>query len=93
LKSRTALMTSSSRTADRSVLLYSQRSTSFFPPVGNCFGYVANEWLTLSGAGQDRSKVGDVFQNSYVTLWGAREGRPSELISRGVPIASTPEPH
>jgi hypothetical protein len=25
-------------------------------------------------------RVGDVFQNSYVTLWGAREGRPSELI-------------
>ena len=60
--------------------LYSQRSTSFFPPVGNCFGYVANEWLTFQVQVKIGPRVGDVFQNSYVTLWGAREGRPSELI-------------
>jgi hypothetical protein len=56
---------------------------SYFPPVGNCLGYYANEWMTF----QIRVKTGprrttanfDEFTNSYVQLWVAREGQPSEL--------------
>jgi hypothetical protein len=27
--------------------LYSQKDTSYFPSIGNCFGYAANEWMTF----------------------------------------------
>ena len=64
--------------------LYSQGSTSYFPPTGNCFPYVANEWMTFQVRIQTgpRMTTGaqDVFQNSYVTLWLAREGQPSQLL-------------
>jgi len=60
--------------------LYSQDTKGYFAPNGNCFGYVANEWMTFQVHVQIGPRVGDEFKNSYVTLWGAREGKPSELI-------------
>ena len=60
--------------------LYSQSSSSYFAPVGNCFGYVANEWLTFQIQIKTGPRVNDEFTNSYVTLWGAREGKASEPI-------------
>ena len=57
--------------------LYSQSSTSYYPPVGNCFPYVANEWLTFQVEIKTGRRVKDEFTNSYVTLWVAREGQPS----------------
>jgi hypothetical protein len=60
--------------------LYSQRNTSFFPPVGNCFGYVANEWLTFQVEIKTGPRVNDEFTNSFVTLWVARAGQPSQRV-------------
>ena len=60
--------------------LYSQNSTSYFPPVGNCFGYTPNEWITFQVRIKTGPRVGDEFTNSFVTLWAAREGQPSELV-------------
>jgi hypothetical protein len=60
--------------------LYSQNSTSYFAPVGNCFGYVANEWLTFQVEIRIGPRVNDEFTNSLVTLWIAREGRASEPV-------------
>ena len=67
--------------------LYSQGYTSYFAPTGNCFPYVANEWLTFQVQVKIGPRVGDVFQNSYVTLWGARDGKPSELIIQWGPYS------
>jgi hypothetical protein len=60
--------------------LYSQSSTSYFAPTGNCFGYFPNEWLTYQVRIKTGPRVGNEFKNSYVTLWVAREGRSSELV-------------
>jgi hypothetical protein len=60
--------------------LYSQSGTSYFAPTGNCFGYVANEWITYQVRIKTGPRVGDEFTNSYVTLWAAREGKASELV-------------
>jgi hypothetical protein len=60
--------------------LYHQDTTGYFAPNGNCFGYVANEWMTFQMKVQIGPRVGDEFQGSYITLWGAREGQPSELL-------------
>ncbi|MGE5522225.1 MAG: hypothetical protein ACM3SS_00810 [Rhodospirillaceae bacterium] len=61
--------------------LYSQaRTASFFPPDGNCFGYVADEWMTFQLRIKTGPRVKDEFANSYVTLWIARENSPSELV-------------
>jgi len=57
--------------------LYSQKNTSYFAPTGNCFGYVANEWLTFQVRIKTGPRVNDEFSNSYVTLWVARQGQPS----------------
>ena len=59
--------------------LYSQGNTSYFAPTGNCFGYVANEWMTFQVRIKTGPRVGDEFVNSYVTMWMAREGQPSQL--------------
>jgi hypothetical protein len=69
--------------------LYSQSSSGYFAPNGNCFGYVANEWMTFQMRVQIGTRVGDEFKNSYVTLWGAREGKPSELIIQWGPYNLT----
>jgi len=60
--------------------LYSQSSSGYFPPYGNCFGYFANEWMTFQVGIMLGSRVGDEFANSNVKLWIAREGQPSELV-------------
>lgn len=60
--------------------LYSQKSTSYFSPQGNCFGYVANEWMTFQMHVQLGPRVGDEFKGSYIKLYGAREGQASELL-------------
>ena len=60
--------------------LYSQSSSGYFAPNGNCFGYVANEWMTFQMRLQLGPRVGDEFKGSYVTLWAAREGKPSEVL-------------
>ena len=60
--------------------LYSQSSSGYFAPNGNCFGYVANEWMTFQMKVQLGTRVGDEFKGSYITLWGAREGKASELL-------------
>jgi len=69
--------------------LYSMKNTGYFAPNGNCFGYVANEWMTFQMQVKVGQRVGDVFQNSYITLWGAREGKPSELIIQWGPYSLT----
>ena len=59
--------------------LYSQAgSGTQFPPSGNCFGYFPNEWMTFQVRIKTGPRVGDEFTNSYVELWIAREGQPSE---------------
>ncbi len=60
--------------------LYSQSRSSYFAPTGNCFGYVANEWLTFQMRIKTGPRVNDEFNNSFVELWIAREGRASELV-------------
>lgn len=60
--------------------LYTQKNTSFFPPVGNCFGYAPNEWMTFQLRVKTGPRIGDEFKNSYVTLWAAREGQASEVL-------------
>ncbi|MFN3564554.1 MAG: hypothetical protein ACK4V1_01020 [Burkholderiaceae bacterium] len=63
--------------------LYSQGNTSpksYFAPQGNCFGYVANEWMTFQLRIKLGPRVGDEFVGSQVTLWVAREGQPSQLV-------------
>jgi len=63
--------------------LYSQGNTnppSYFPPTGNCFPYLAKQWLTFQVKIQIGPRVNDVFANSRVTLWIAREGQASEMV-------------
>lgn len=60
--------------------LYSQKDSSYFPSIGNCFGYFPNEWMTFQVRIKTGPRVGDEYTNSYVTLWMAREGRPSEMV-------------
>jgi len=69
--------------------LSSQKDTSYFPPVGNCFGYVANEWLTFQIGVKLGPRVGDEFKGSYITMWAAREGKPSELLIQWGPYNLT----
>jgi hypothetical protein len=59
--------------------LYSQASTGYFPPNGNCFGYFPNEWMTFQVHIKTGPRVNDEFTGSHVDLWIAREGQPSEL--------------
>ena len=61
--------------------LYSQAQTNpttFFPPSGNCFGYFPNEWMTFQVRIKTGPRVNDEWVNSFVTLWIAREGQPSQ---------------
>jgi hypothetical protein len=60
--------------------LYSQKNSSYFPPTGNCFGYASNEWMTFQIRVRTGPRVGNEFVNSYVTLWVARQGQPSQLV-------------
>ena len=69
--------------------LYSQSSTGFFAPNGNCFEYVANEWMTFQMQVTLGPRVDGEFKNSYVTVWGAREGKASELLIKWGPYNLT----
>jgi hypothetical protein len=63
--------------------LYSQGQTNpktYFPPAGNCFSYFANEWMTFQVHIKTGPRVNDEFTNSFVQLWIARQGQPSELV-------------
>lgn len=57
--------------------LWSQQAV---PPTGNCFPYVANEWMTFQFYIKLGARVNDEWTNSYFKLWAAREGQASELI-------------
>ena len=58
--------------------LYSQSGSNFAN--GNCFNYVANEWMTFQIRIKLGARVGDEWVNSTVQMWAAREGKPSELV-------------
>ncbi len=63
--------------------LYSQTHTNpstAFPPVGNCFGYFADEWMTFQIGVTLGPRIGDEFSGSHIQMWAAREGMPSQLI-------------
>lgn len=60
--------------------LYSQSGSSYFPPQGNCFGYFPDEWMTFQVRIKTGPRVGDEYRDSYITLWIAREGQPSEKV-------------
>lgn len=60
--------------------LYSQKNTSYFPPVGNTFGYFADEWMTFQVCLTIGPRVGDEFVGSRVRMWMSREGQPSEPV-------------
>ena len=59
--------------------LYSQSGSNRFPPNGNCFGYFPDEWMTFQVHIKTGPRVNDEFTNSFVQLWIARDGQPSEL--------------
>jgi hypothetical protein len=60
--------------------LYSQGQTNYFPPTGNCFAYVADEWMTFQVGIELGARVGDEFVDSSVKLWVARQGSAAELV-------------
>ncbi|MGH7301840.1 MAG: hypothetical protein ACRELZ_01020 [Candidatus Rokuibacteriota bacterium] len=72
--------------------LYSQSGSNRFPPNGNCFGYFANEWMTFQVRIKTGARVGDEFKNSFVELWIAREGQPSEQVFNWGPYNLTAGP-
>jgi hypothetical protein len=72
--------------------LYSQNSTSYFAPIGNCFGYVANEWLTFQVEIRTGPRVNDEFTNSYINLWVARDGTLSQQVIAWGPYNLTAGP-
>jgi hypothetical protein len=59
--------------------LYSQGKVDggYFPPKGNCFPYVADEWMTFKVKITVGQRTNDYFKGSHVDLWVAREGKPS----------------
>jgi hypothetical protein len=72
---------------------YSQQpgagGSGLFPNNGNCFAYVANEWMTFTvkitiGQRGSGTTVGlapnDEFVNSYIELWVGRDGQQSEQV-------------
>jgi hypothetical protein len=63
--------------------LYSQGVTNpktFFSPAGNCFPFVADEWMTFQVHIHTGPWVNGEYQNSHVDLWVSRTGQPSEQI-------------
>ena len=61
--------------------LYSQANTNpktSFPPTGNCIGYFPDEWMTFQIRVKTGPRVNDEWTNSFVTLWIARQGQPSQ---------------
>ena len=65
------------------ICLYSQGHTnppSFFPPTGNCFKYIPNEWITFQVRIKPGPRVKDEFVDSHVDMWIAREGQPGMQV-------------
>jgi len=68
--------------------LYSQGVTNpktFFPPNGNCFPFVADEWMTFQVHIHTGPLLLDtdgnyVYRDSHVDLWVGRDGQPSEQV-------------
>jgi Fibronectin type III domain len=67
--------------------LYSQKApaSTAFPPLGNCFAYFPNEWMTFQqhvklGPKQQKADGYWYFVGSHIDLWIAREGEPSQQI-------------
>jgi hypothetical protein len=63
--------------------LYSQGQTnppSYFPPEGNCLGYVPDEWMTFQVHIKTGARVNDEFTGSFVQLRVGREKQPAELV-------------
>jgi hypothetical protein len=60
--------------------LYSQKQNPSFPVNANCFRYYPDEWMTFQLRIKTGPRVKDEFTNSFVTLWMARENKPSELV-------------
>lgn len=72
--------------------LYSQTQTNpktSFPPTGNCIGYFPNEWMTFQVRIKTGPRVNDEWTNSFVTLWIAREGQPSQVAINWGPYSLT----
>jgi len=63
----------------RSSCLYSHASLGSGSK-SSCFGYFPNEWMTFQAHVKIGPRVKDEFANSYVQLWIAREGQPSQLV-------------
>jgi len=62
--------------------LYSQTNATpktSFPPNGNCIAYFPNEWMTFQVRIKTGPRQNDEWVDSFVTLWIAREGQPSQL--------------
>lgn len=59
----------------------STRGAGTTPP-SNCFGWVADEWMTFQMGITlgPRDNANGEFTNSRVRLWAARDGEPSQLI-------------
>jgi hypothetical protein len=72
--------------------LYSQSGANRFPPNGNCFGYFPDEWMTFQVRIKTGPRVGDEFKDSYVELWIAREGQPSQQAFNWGPYNLTAGP-
>jgi hypothetical protein len=62
----------------RSSCLYSHAKAG--SSKSSCFGYFPNEWMTFQVHVKTGPRVKDEFVKSYVQLWIAREGQPSQLV-------------
>jgi hypothetical protein len=51
-----------------------------FPPTGNCFAHFPDEWMTFQVHIKTGPRIGDIFADSHVDFWMAREGQPAEPV-------------
>jgi hypothetical protein len=51
----------------------------------NCVKWVPNEWMTFQIHVKTGPRVGNEFVDSYIDMWIAREGQPSQLVVRWGP--------
>lgn len=51
-----------------------------FPPLGNCFGYFANEWMTFKVRIKPGPLSSGFWINSVVEFWIGREGQATEKV-------------
>lgn len=69
--------------------LYSQKNSSYFPPVGDCFGYFADEWMTSRSASSSGRAL--ATSSSTATAWCGlpARGQPSQLVINFGPYSLT----